>query len=96
MKKNKNLILAAGSRCGIYMIQTFLESFKENLIDKEKFENVVNFLLQDPDSEGYFEAVDSFLMAAKFLINGDVYYLLFNEDLWLVKEGYKLPNNFLI
>lgn len=95
MKNQREPILLVDSHNGIYQPQILAEYIKEQNDDiaKQLFNSVksddLQCLLNGPDDEFYWESYESIEIDAECLINGVVYTIYQNEDIWLAPVGYE-------
>lgn len=79
------IILAVDSHHGQFIPQVFIEEWGSQLIfDGEALD--LEAILTGPDDENYWEEWCRLLGDGRVLINGERYYIVENEDLWLINE----------
>ena len=81
------LLLIDESR-GIYIPQEFLKRFGDQIPSELEDEKVY---IQDPNNEWYWDAWGNIVSAMKLTIDGIVYTLHHDGDLWAVPEDEDYP-----
>lgn len=91
------LILAVSSSYGVYAPQTFSEWYSDKCVNilegdlKESFEDLKNI-----NSEFYWESWENVLDNAVISIDGELYNIIQNEDVWLIPVDMEIPEDFFI
>jgi hypothetical protein len=81
----KELILFANSAYGVYIPQFFAESIDRGMVTGIS-EEEYSILLEGPEHEEYWDAWESVLDNARITIDGSIYYLYQDMDLWIATE----------
>ena len=87
----QELILLLSDNRGQYIPQNFIEQYGDDLVNVSDEDKQI--LLAGPYHELYSEAWDTVLMDGIIRMDGNVYTLYQDGDLWAVPDGYEWPED---
>lgn len=93
---SESLVLAVDSHFGIYSAQTFVQRFKDCVVNPtNETEGLFNVLLKGPDHEEYLDAWNDLTNESlTFRIDGVEYSIYESEDIWLIPSDMEYPQEF--